>query len=175
MGPGPSAPTVVPPPMLRSLPSGKRHQLLLGRCLIARTVGQSQSRPSSPSRQCLPKDKEVGLELCLLSEPRCGFWKDHRTSSFIWAGTMPSGHTQADKAPPTTCPPLHPKTRTTEVQLYSGRNERPHLVPKGTQSESHRVRDEAQTLNILRGTAQNSWRLSPGPAATGCTNVRFSQ
>lgn len=36
------------PTMLRSLPSGKRQQLLLGRCPIARTVGQSQSRPSSP-------------------------------------------------------------------------------------------------------------------------------
>lgn len=48
-------------------------------------------------------------------------------------------------------------------------------MPKGTQSVSHRTRDEAQTFNNLRGTVQNTQRLSPGSEATGFTDVRFSQ
>lgn len=48
-------------------------------------------------------------------------------------------------------------------------------MPKGTQSESLRAKEEAQILNILAVTAQNSHLLSPGPVATGFTDGRFSQ
>lgn len=109
MGPGPSAPTVVPPPMLRSLPSGKRHQLLLGRCLIARTVGQSQSRPSSPSVSVCQRTRRWAWSSACPLNPAAVFGKTTGPPVSSGQGRCPQAIHRLTKHLPPPVPPSTPR------------------------------------------------------------------